>query len=175
MKGLVASFAVVMLAAASVQAGEVSVKGAHICCGACVRDVGKALDGVSGVSGVKADRSSKSITFTASDDKAAEAGINALAKGGFFGAAKHGDKSLKFPESGAKKGETADSVTVTGVHLCCGGCVNGAKKAVASLGNVTVDKGAKSVTVKGSKIDKLKVVTALNKAGFFASAKSKKK
>ena len=58
---------------------------------------------MSGVSGVKVDRGAKSITFTAADDKGAEAGIKALAKGGFYGSAKHGDKKLSFPDSGAKK------------------------------------------------------------------------
>ena len=75
----------------------------------------EALADVEGVSDVGADQNTKTIRFTAQDDKAAEAGIKALAKHGFFGKAKHGDKKLEFPSSGAKKGEKANTIVLHGV------------------------------------------------------------
>lgn len=158
----------------TVVAGEVSISGVHLCCGACVRDVGKALKGVEGVSDVACDRDTETVTFTATDAKAAAAGVAALAKGGFHGDAKLGDEKIEFPASGAKKGATADSVTIVGVHLCCGGCVNAASKAVkaqAEGADVEVDRQATSVTVKGKGLDVLALVEALNKAGFHGTVK----
>ena len=60
-------------------AGNVAVKGVHLCCGACVSAVSKALKPVDGVTGIACDRDSKRVTFQARDDKAAQAGIVALA------------------------------------------------------------------------------------------------
>ncbi len=62
------------------------------------------------------------ITLVAADDKAAAAAIDALAKAGFRGNAKLGDKVLAFPDSNADKGAKADSFTIAGVHLCCPAC-----------------------------------------------------
>src|SRR5689334_20989006 len=107
----------------SLWAGDVSVSQVHLCCGSCVSAVDEALADVKGVSDVAADQNTKTIRFTATDDKAAEAGIAALAKHGFFGQAKHGTKKLEFPPTGAKKGEKANQIDLYGVHLCCGACV----------------------------------------------------
>lgn len=161
-----------LVTVSAVQAGEVTVKGVHLCCGSCVRGVAKALDGVDGVSDVASDRKAKTVTFTATDDKAAQAGVDALAKGGFHGTATHGDKKVAFPASGAKKGATADEVTFTNVHLCCGACVTGAKKALAGVkAEFSADRKGSSVTLKGSDIDVAAAAAALNAAGFHATVK----
>ncbi|MEX0717671.1 MAG: cation transporter [Planctomycetaceae bacterium] len=165
--GLVLSFAAVT------QAGEVKVTGVHICCGMCVKALNEALTGVTGVSNAKPDQQSKTVTFVAADDKAAEAGVKALADAGFHGAAKHGDKDVAFPASGAAADAKADSVVLTGVHLCCGGCVNAATKAAKEVANVTdakADQKAKTVTLTGNSVEVAKAVEALNKAGFHAKA-----
>ena len=167
--GLVIGFAAVA------QAGEVTVKSMHLCCPQCDKLALEALKDVDGVSGAKADRPNKTVSFTATDDKAAEAGVKALAEEGFYGKATHGTKDVKFPESGAKKGDKADSVTLSQIHLCCGQCVTAVKKAldpVDGVDKVEVDREAGTATLSGKSIETTAAVKALNDAGFFAKAKS---
>jgi copper chaperone CopZ len=167
----VALFAVPALATA----GDVQIKGVHLCCGACVTGATAALKPVEGLSAVAIDRDSKSIGFTATDDKAADAGIKALADAGFFGTATHGGKALAFPASGAKDGAAADTVTLTGVHLCCGACVTGAQRAVQGVkGVTTIDIDLKERTVKlvGKEIKETDAVAALAAAGFYGKVKN---
>ncbi len=165
------------MSAATIQAGEVTVEGVHLCCGACLKAVGAAFEKVEGASEVKCDRDAKTVTFQAADNKGVKAGLRALTKAGFHGTAKHDDKKVGMPKSGAKKGDKADEVVLTGVHLCCGMCVKAADEAVkkgAKDGEVTVDKDAKTVTVTGKDINVMAVVNALNKAGFHGKIKKEK-
>ncbi|MEX0702890.1 MAG: cation transporter [Planctomycetales bacterium] len=164
---------VLALASAASQAGEVKVSGVHICCGMCVKAIDAALKDVQGVSAAKGDAKTKVVVFQAADDKGAEAGVKALAAAGFYGEAKHGDVVVAFPASGAKADAKADTIVLTGVHLCCGGCVTASTKAVKEVAGVTDAKGdpkAKTVTVTGSSVEVAKAVEALNKAGFYAKA-----
>lgn len=168
--------AAVVCAAATlpVLAGDVEITGVHICCNSCVKGVEAALKGVEGVTNVNADRKSKSIKFTAADDKAAEAGIQALATGGFHGTAKHGDKGLDFPASGAKADAKSADVKIEHVHMCCGACVkavDAAVKKVAGVGKVTADQEQSSIEVTGENVSIAAVVKALNDAGFHATVK----
>lgn len=166
--------AVALLTVASARAGEVKIENVHICCGQCVSIAQKTLQGVEGVSDAKADKDSGSITFAAADDKAAAAGVDALAKAGFRGAAKHGDKALEFPGSNAEKGAKADSITITGVHLCCAACytaAEGALKSVDGVAAVKSDKKTKTLEVTGKNVDANAALEALFKAGFQASVK----
>ena len=172
---VVASVALVLaMTVSGARAAEVAVKGVHLCCGMCVKSVAKALGDVKGVSGAACDRKAKTVTFAAVDGKAAKAGIGALAKAGFHGAASHGDKKVKFPASGAKKGAKTESLTLNSVHLCCGGCVKIVGTALAKAAGdakVACDTKAKTVTVTGKGIDVNAIVAALNKAGFHGSLK----
>jgi copper chaperone CopZ len=163
-----------LVLASTASAGKVEIKGVHLCCGQCLKGVDSALKDVAGVSAVKSDGKAGTVTFDAADDKTAEAGIKALAEGGFHGAAKHGDRELAFPASGAKKGAKANSVTVGSVHLCCPACVRAVDKAVKSVGGVSEvksDRGASSVTVNGTDVSVEAVIKALNDAGFHATVK----
>jgi copper chaperone CopZ len=154
------------------QAGNVTVKGVHLCCPQCVKIIGKTLGGVDGISDAACDRAAKTVSFTATDGKSAAAGIKALAKAGFHGAAAHGDKLLKFPASGAKKGDKADKIVFKNVHLCCGQCVKGVAKALADIkAEAACDRKAGTVTLTGSGIDIAAAAAALNKAGFNATLK----
>jgi copper chaperone CopZ len=165
--------AIALSSVAAVRAGEVKIEGVHICCGQCVSAVQKTLKGVDGVTGAKADKDSGSITLTAADDKAAAAAIDALAKAGFRGAAKFGDKTLEFPGSNAAKDAKADKITIAGVHLCCPACYKAAEKALQPVDGVTgvkADKKNKTLEVSGKDIDVNAALTALFKAGFQASA-----
>jgi copper chaperone CopZ len=156
------------------EAGRVTIKRVHLCCGACVAAAQETLGEVKGVSKAAADRNSKTISFTVTDDKAAQNAINALAKAGFHGSATHGKKKVKFPASGAKKGETADKITLAGLHLCCTSCVTGAQKALQQVKGATAiefDRKLNIARVFGKDISVIAAVAALNKGGFHATVK----
>lgn len=159
--------------ALSASAGEVAIGSVHLCCGSCLAAVDEALTDVKGVGDVAADQNTKTIRFSATDDKAAAAGISALAKHGFFGQAKHAGKALAFPSSGAKKGEKSNQIVLHGVHLCCGACVTGAKKAlenVPGVSEILVDRAGGKITLKGAGMEPAKAFDALNAGGFYATA-----
>ena len=70
-----------LLLAAVVQARaetKIELKGVHLCCPACVKAAATILKGVEGAQG-KCDIKTKTITITASDDKTAQAALDALA------------------------------------------------------------------------------------------------
>ena len=166
--------AVALLNVAAARAGDVKIEGVHICCGQCVNIAQSTLKAVEGVSNGKADKDSGSITLTAADDKAATAAIEALAKAGFRGTAKHGDKVLEFPGSNAEKGAKSDAITIAGVHLCCPACYGAAEKALKSVDGVTAvksDKKAKTLEVTGTAVDVNAALQSLFNAGFQASVK----
>jgi copper chaperone CopZ len=175
MRSVVCSLTVLCGVGASLcAAGEVSVSNVHLCCASCLAAVDEALDGVDGVSGVSADQNTKIIRFVAADEAAAQAGIDALARHGFFGQAKHAGKKIEFPTSGAKAGEKSNQIVLYGVHLCCGACVTGAKKSlenVAGLSEIQVDRANGKITLKGAGIEVSKAVSALNAGGFYATLK----
>jgi len=151
-------------------AGTVTVKGVHMCCGGCQAIAEEALSDLAGVDKVVCDLNTKGIEFTATDEKAVKAGIVALAEAGFHGKADHDKKPLTFPESGAKKGKKANSVLLSGVHLCCTACVTASHKALIEVKGVTVidiDRNAKTIKLTGDAMDTLEVVDALNRAGFY--------
>ena len=67
------------------------------------------------------------------------------------------------------------SAKISGVHLCCAGCVKGAEKAVAKVSGVTaaVDKDAGTVTLTGAdKAAVQKAADALVAAGYFGKSES---
>lgn len=176
MRILATVFAVAMtsmsLVADSAVAADVTVKGVHLCCGRCVKDVADALDGVKGVSNVSADRNSKVVTFSAADAEAAKSGVEALADNGFGGAATYGDKLIAFPDAGVKKNASGSEIVFEGVHLCCGGCVVGAKKAVQNVDGVAkiaIDREEKTVKLTGEKISFSDAFAALMKGGYYGT------
>ena len=166
--------AVALFQVASAVAGDVKIEGVHLCCGQCVNIAQGLLKNVDGVTDGKADKDSGTITLTASDDKAAAAAIEALAKAGFRGDAKMGDKTLAFPGSNAAPGTKADTVTIAGLHLCCPACykaAEGALKEVSGVTAVNADKKAKTLEVVGKDVDVNAALAALFKVGFQAQVK----
>jgi copper chaperone CopZ len=166
--------AAVLLHVATARADEVKIEGVHICCFQCVKAAQNTLKDVPGISDAKASKESGAIAFAAADDKAAAAAIAALAKAGFRGTAKQGDRVLEFPKSNAEKGAKADSITIEGVHLCCPACYTAAEKALKNVEGVTAvssDKKAKTLEVTGQQVDANAALEALFKAGFQASVK----
>ena len=58
-------------------------------------------------------------------------------------------------------------VTLSGVHLCCKGCVNGVTKAVKKAGaSATCDAKAGSVVIAGDQASVKKALTGVSKAGY---------
>lgn len=161
------------------ESANVTIRSVHLCCGGCSAGAKEALDGIDGVSDVKADVNSKSIVFSAKSEKAAQKGIDALAEHGFFGKAAFGKKDLAFPDAGAKKGEKRDSLTFTGVHLCCGACKKAVHEALTKLDGMTsmeIDAAAETVKLNGAGMSALDAVELLQKAGFYGKlAKPDKK
>ena len=168
------------LVAANFQDKEttVRIKGVHLCCGACVAGVNEALDELKGVTDVAADRNGKVVVFKAKDDKTAKASLEALAKAGYYGRAAIGDKDVKFPDPGVKKGTKVDKVVLSNVHLCCGACVTAAQKSLEKVNGLTriaIDRNEKTISLGGKGVDLLKAIGALNDAGFYAKVKKEKK
>ncbi len=77
------------------------------------------------------------MAITAPDDATAQKGIEALAAAGYHGQLE--TKAVHFPrDSGATKGKVS-SLTLTGIHNCCGACNKAIKTAVKKVPGVTGD------------------------------------
>lgn len=159
--------ALLLLSAGNAFASNVEVKGAHICCAQCVKVVAKILSGVDGVSDVKSDVKTKTVTFTAKNAAAAKAGFKALTDGGFFGTATEDGKALKADVAPVTKSEKVNSITVKNVHVCCGLCQKAVK---ATFPDAKVgfegDGAQRTVTIEGTGLERSAVIDALRKAGF---------
>ena len=150
----------------------VELKSVHMCCEGCAKEVVKILRGVEGVSGVTADQEATTAKFTAADAKAAQKALDALAAGGFHGDT-GGGKGFAFPDDSGVKPGKVKSLTVTGFHNSCGGCVKSFREAIKDVPGVTGDNAKPKVTtaeVTGD-FDAAELVKALNKAGFHVQVK----
>ena len=168
--GLVLLSAAGMLGAATLAETKVEVANVHLCCPGCVKAVDSALKGVEGVTGV-CDREAKTVTITAPDDATAQKGIEALAAAGYHGRLE--TKAVHFPrDSGATKGKVS-SLTLTGIHNCCGACCKALKAAVKKVPGVTGDTAkpkGDTFDVTGD-YDAIELVRALHAAGFHVKVK----
>lgn len=148
----------------------VEVKDTHLCCGQCVRAVGEILKKVDGVTG-KCDQKAGKITVTAKDAATAQKALDALAAGGFHGTTDSKDLKMK-DDSGVTKGKVK-TLTLEGVHNCCGACN---KSIVAALGKVpgvtgnTAKPRSDTFEVTGD-FDAEELVKALNAAGYHVKVK----
>jgi periplasmic mercuric ion binding protein len=148
----------------SVQAADVTAKitDVHMCCDSCVKGAKKAVATVDGVTAT-IDKEAGTVELTGPDSAALQKAADALTAAGFFGVS----SDVKIDSTTGAKGEKVQTLTITGVHLCCGKCVKAVDKAVKSVPGVTGDtaaKNAESFTVTGDFNDK-DVFTALQKAG----------
>lgn len=168
---LAAAGAVLLVTATAARADTtVELKNTHLCCGQCVKAANETLKGVDGVTG-KVDQKAKTITITAKDDATAQKAIDALAAAGFHGETGN-DKVMVKDDSGVKAGKVK-TLTITGVHNCCGQCTRAIKAAVGKVDGVTADTlkaKADTFEVTGD-FDAEAVVKALNAAGFHAKVK----
>jgi periplasmic mercuric ion binding protein len=175
MRSLVATMAsLAMLLAASAQARaetKVELKNVHLCCQGCVKGVAEIIKGVEGAK-VACDQKAKTVTITAPDDKTAQKALDALAAGGYHGDTGNKDLAMK-DDSGASAGKVK-SLTVTGVHNCCGQCCRAIKDTVKKVSGVTGDTAKPKMDtfeVTGD-FDAAELIKALNAAGFHAKVKS---
>lgn len=149
---------------------KIELKGVHLCCGQCVQGVARILKDIEGVKGA-CDQKAKTVTITAADDKAAQKALDALAAGGYHGNSGNNDIAIK-DDSGAEAGK-AKSITLTGIHNCCGQCTNAIKGIVGKVDGVTgntVKAKETSFEVTGD-FEAAAVVKALNAAGFHVKVK----
>ncbi len=151
---------------------KVELKSVHMCCPGCAEVVDELLKKVQGVSGVAIDQKTRTAKFTATNPKAAQKALDALAAAGFHGDT-GGAKGLAFKnDSGVKAGQVK-SLTVTGFHNSCPGCVKSLRAAIKTVKGVTGDNAKPTVgtaEVTGM-FDAAELIQALNKAGFHAKVK----
>jgi periplasmic mercuric ion binding protein len=168
---LFASLSVLLVPVAAARAEtKVELKGVHLCCGKCVAGVKSALHDLDGVKAT-CDQENSIVTITAADDKAAQKALDALAAHGFHGDT--GNSTLKFKEDSGVTAGKVTSVTLVGIHNCCGSCNKAIKNAIKKVDGVTGDtaKAKKdSLTVTGN-FDAVQLVKALNAAGFHVKVK----
>jgi copper chaperone CopZ len=149
---------------------KVEVRGVHLCCPACVKAVAGILKSVDGVKGA-CDQANKTVTIIAPDVQTARKALDALAAGGFHGST--GDKSLAIKDDSTAPRGKVNSLTVSGVHNCCGACCKAIKTTLKKVEGVTGDTAkpkATSFEVTGD-FDPAAVVKALNAAGFHVKVK----
>jgi len=143
----------------------IELKGVHLCCPACTAAVKSALHDLDGVTAT-CDQKKKTVSISAPDDSAAQKALDALAAHGFHGDT--GNSTLKIKDDSGVTAGKVTSVTLAGVHNCCGSCNKAIKKAIKKVDGVTGDTAtpkADSLTVTGN-FDAVDLVKALNAAGF---------
>jgi len=158
--------AVALSAVPVIQAESVKLTGVHLCCGSCVKGVERAT---AKIKGVETDVNKGAGTVSLSGSKAnLKKAMAALGRAGYYGKS---SGELKMAVAKAKRGKV-ESLTVAGVHLCCGGCVKSVAKALGSVAGVkgnTAAKRAKTFEVSGN-FEPQAVIDALAKAGLAARA-----
>jgi len=162
----------VLLATGSAARAEtkVELKNVHLCCGACVKAVANTLKDIEGVKAA-CDQKGRTVMLTAKDDATAQKAIDALAAAGFQGESDNKDLKAK-DDSGAAAGKVK-TLTLTGVHNCCGQCCKAIKATVAKVNGVTGDTAKPKMDtfdVTGD-FDAAELVKALNEAGFHVKVK----
>jgi copper chaperone CopZ len=150
----------------------VELKGVHMCCGGCAKEVAAILTKVEGVSGVAADEDTTTARFVATDATAAQRALDALAAGGFHGDPGGAAGYAFRDDSGARPGKVK-ALTVTGFHNSCPGCVKSFRTALKDVPGVAGDtckSKVRTCQVTGE-FDPAELVRALNKAGFHVRVK----
>jgi mercuric ion binding protein len=149
----------------------VELKKVHMCCDGCSEEVAEVLQKVAGVKNVVCDQEAKTARFIATDAKVAQKALDALAEAGFHGDSGTKDYAFK-ADSGVKAGKVK-SLTVTGFHNTCPGCVRSFRDAIKTVPGVTGDNAKSAVRtaeVTGN-FEAVALVEALNKAGFHLKVK----
>jgi mercuric ion binding protein len=167
--GIVAAFAcVLMLIGTGTASAEstVTLKGVHLCCGGCVKGVGKALTSA-GVKG-KCDAKAGTVAITAADKAGIDKAVAALGEAGYYGKA----DGVKFAATKNVPTGKVKSITLIAGHNCCGKCSKAIVKAAKSVGGTTKAKAkVAEFTVEGD-FEAAALIKALNDAGLSVKVKS---
>lgn len=150
---------------------KIEVKQLHMCCSGCAEEVENILKKVDGLTDIQVTKKTRTATFTASSSSAAQKALDVLAEDGFYGQVN--DKSITFKSDSGVKKEKVSSLTLTGFHNTCPGCVKAFRVALKKVDGVASDDCKPSVTtctVKGN-FDAAALVDALNKEGFHVKVK----
>ena len=151
---------------------KVEIKQVHMCCAGCAEEVEGILKKVDGLTNVSVTKKSRTATFSAPDATTAQKAIDALAQDGFHGQVS--DKSIAFKNDSGVKNEKVTSLTVTGFHNTCPGCVKSFRVALKKVDGVTSDDCKPKVTtctIKGN-FDAASLIEELNKEGFHVTIKN---
>lgn len=153
-------------------AEKVKLKALHMCCDGCADEVAEVLGKVKGISNVATDKTTRSATFTATDAKTAQNALDALAEGGFHGDPGK-DKGYSFKDDSGVKAGQVKSLTVTGFHNTCAGCVKSFREAIKNVKGVTGDNAKSRVTTAEvtGEFDAAALIQALNQGGFHVKVK----
>lgn len=152
------------------QAGEYKVSGVHNCCGACSKKITETLNGIEGVSGINAKAKAETLSFSAPDDKTAQAALDALGKAGFHGTKVEGGK-VAFKDDSNVKDAQAQRLELVGVHNCCPGCANAIKDLLGAVDGVKGHSAKGDSVVIEGEFNGQEVVKALNAGGFHVRLK----
>jgi copper chaperone CopZ len=169
MRLFMASFVGVVLVCHLALAGDgphkCKFEGLHLCCKGCEKVVQDVLGKVKGVGQVACDRSAKTVTFMAKDDKSADEAVGALADAGFHFTVLIGDKTIPLMTNAT--GLKADMVVIRNVHACCDDCEKAIQGLFKSAKVTFARKGPqKDVTIAGKQLDADELLRQLQEAGF---------
>ena len=157
---------VLSLAAVSLAAEKVTLTDVHNCCKSCVKGLNKA---VATSPGVTAEINKTTVVLTGDNKADLQKAVDAIVAAGYVGTSDSSDVKVT---PGTAPDEKVTSMTITGMHLCCGKCVkavDGALKTVPGVTGNTAAKGAESFKVEGDFNGKA-VMEALAKVGFTGTA-----
>jgi copper chaperone CopZ len=152
---------------------KVTISEIHMCCGACVKAIEKAVAEVEGVQAVVSEDDG-TAELTAPSYAVIQKAIDEIAKAGFSGKIEDeaAAKQVAFKPIKTADGKVA-KLEVTHVHNCCRGCSDALKEAVEGVEGVT------SNTIESKKVEFVvegdfiaaDVVQAIRDAGFYVKLK----
>ena len=120
--------------------------------------------------GVTAKIEHSSVALTGASTAEIQKAVDAIVAAGYTGTS---DNSKVKVTAGTGADQKVTTLTVSGVHLCCGKCVTAAEKAIKSVEGVKTDtatKGVETFNVEGN-FNAKALMAALAEAGFTGTAK----
>ncbi len=147
-----------------VTGNEAVLSGVHLCCGGCEKGIAKALAEFEDVE-FDVSRSEKTVTLSSSSPRKMQEAVDAIADAGYYGTSNHEAVKIKEVEAGTGKG---DSVEVSGVHLCCGKCIDAVDSAIENIEGAAThnaEKNSPTFTIEGEGITAAAVIAALHAEG----------
>jgi copper chaperone CopZ len=175
----IAAAVVVLLAVGFIMGADdakvtVTVNEMHVCCGACIKAIEKAVAKVPGVEAKVEQESGEEgegmATLSAANYETIQKAIDEIAKAGF-----HGDLDSDKVKFAAIKTEPGNvkKLEIANIHNCCKGCSKHIEEALGEVKGVTtksVEPKKSSFVIEGD-FDPADVVKELTEAGFYPTLK----